>query len=144
MSKLVIAIIVVAVLGAGYFWYASQNKEAANETVNQENLNTNTLEENLPQEETPQTREFNITGSNFEFSIKEMTVNQGDTVRINFYNNGGFHDWVLDEFNARTEKIGDGESQTIEFVADKTGTFEYYCSVGEHRQMGMKGNLIVK
>jgi uncharacterized cupredoxin-like copper-binding protein len=32
----------------------------------------------------------------------------------------------------------------VQFVADKTGTFEFYCSVGNHRQMGMVGTLVVQ
>jgi len=54
------------------------------------------------------------------------------------------HDFVVDEFGAKTDTLQTGQSDTITFVADKTGTFEYYCSVGNHRAMGMKGNLIVK
>ncbi|MEY4731380.1 MAG: hypothetical protein RL681_326, partial [Candidatus Parcubacteria bacterium] len=46
-------------------------------------------------------------------------------------------------FNAATKVLTDGQSETIEFVANKAGTFEYYCSVGSHRQMGMKGTLTV-
>ena len=72
-----------------------------------------------------------------------MTVKKGDTVRVTFTNNEGFHDWVLDEFSARTPQIGAGKNATVEFVASKTGTFEYYCSVGSHRKMGMKGTLTV-
>ena len=33
---------------------------------------------------------------------------------------------------------------TAEFTADKVGSFEYYCSVGSHRSMGMKGVLKVE
>ena len=50
----------------------------------------------------------------------------------------------LIEFNAATEKVAAGVSSSVEFVADKKGTFEYYCSVGQHRANGMKGKLIVK
>ena len=89
-------------------------------------------------------KEFNVDGSNFKFSVAEMKVNKGDTVKVIFNNVEGMHDWVVDEFNARTKQIQAGESETITFVADQTGTFEYYCSVGKHRQMGMVGNLIVE
>ena len=89
-------------------------------------------------------KEFNVDGSNFKFSVAEMKVNKGDTVKVTFNNVEGMHDWVVDEFNARTKQIQAGESETITFVADQTGTFEYYCSVGKHRQMGMVGNLIVE
>src|SRR3989344_2388548 len=91
-----------------------------------------------------QTREFTISGKPFEFSQKEITVNRGDTVKINFRSENGMHDFVVDEFGAKTDTLQTGQSDTITFVADKTGTFEYYCSVGNHRAMGMKGNLIVK
>ncbi len=86
---------------------------------------------------------FTVEGKNFSFSPSTMTVKKGDRVRIVFNNSGGRHDWVLDEFNARTKVIESGQSETIEFVADKAGTFEYYCSVGNHRAMGMKGTLTV-
>ena len=89
-------------------------------------------------------KEFTVTAKNFSFSLNEIKVNKGDTVKINFTNADGFHDWVIDEFNARTKQIGAGMSESIQFTADKTGTFEYYCSVGQHRQFGMKGNLIVQ
>ncbi len=92
----------------------------------------------------PATKTFNVKGLNFSFDTKEIKVNKGDTVVIKFTNTEGFHDWVIDEFNARTKQIGEGKSETITFVADKAGTFEYYCSVGKHRAMGMKGNLIVQ
>ena len=56
------------------------------------------------------------------------------------------HDWVIDEFSARAKQIQAGETDTVEFVANKKGTFEYYCSVGNgfHRQQGMVGKLIVE
>lgn len=87
---------------------------------------------------------FNITGSNFSFSTTELKVKKGEKVKIIFQSKGGLHDWTVDEFNAKTRQIKDGESAEVEFVADKAGTFEYYCSVGQHRTMGMKGKLIVE
>ncbi len=91
-----------------------------------------------------ETRTFTVTADNFSYDLKEIKVSQGETVVIKFKNSEGFHDWVVDEFKARTKQIGEGQSETITFLADKKGTFEYYCSVGKHRQMGMKGNLIVQ
>lgn len=89
-------------------------------------------------------KEFTVEGDNFTFSLAEIKVNEGDTVRIKLVNKEGFHDLVLDEFNVATQKLQVNQEETIEFVANKKGTFEYYCSVGTHRQMGMKGNLIVE
>ena len=87
---------------------------------------------------------FNVTGVAFSFTPTEIRVKKGDTVRIVFKNNQGNHDWTIDEFNARTPVIGAGSTATVQFVANKTGSFEYYCSVGNHRQLGMKGTLIVE
>lgn len=90
------------------------------------------------------TKTFTITANNFSYDVKEINVNKGDTVTILFKNAEGMHDWKLDEFNAATQKLQAGEEETVTFVADKAGTFEYYCSVGKHRQMGMVGKLIVE
>lgn len=87
---------------------------------------------------------FTIIGKNFTFSETELRVKVGDRVKIIFKNDEGFHDWVIDEFNAKTPQLQAGNQAEVEFVVSKTGTFEYYCSVGNHRAMGMKGSLIVE
>lgn len=87
---------------------------------------------------------FNIQGSNYVFSVSTIRVQRGDTVRINFSSTQGMHDWKVDEFNAATNQVNQGQSDTVEFIADESGTFEYYCSVGDHRQRGMVGSLIVE
>ncbi len=89
-------------------------------------------------------KEFTVIGDNFAFAPKAMTVNKGDTVKIIFKNTQGFHDFVLDEFGVKSKQGQGPFEETLTFVADKTGSFEYYCSVGTHRQMGMKGTLTVK
>lgn len=90
------------------------------------------------------TKVFEVTGENFKFNLSEIRVQEGDTVVIMFKSTDGFHDFVIDAFNARTEKVRtDGTSQ-VTFVASKKGTFEYYCSVGSHRVNGMVGKLIVE
>jgi plastocyanin len=46
-------------------------------------------------------------------------------------------------YGAATKQTQAPTEEVIEFTADKVGSFEYYCSVGSHRQMGMKGVLKV-
>ncbi|MFZ2152478.1 MAG: cupredoxin domain-containing protein [Microgenomates group bacterium] len=87
---------------------------------------------------------FDIKGLNYSYDQKEIKVKLGDVVQINFTNTEGFHDFKIDEFNLATQQIKAGETESISFVADKAGTFEYYCSVGQHRANGMFGNLIVE
>ena len=95
------------------------------------------------------TSSYSLTAENFKYDIDgqenpDLSVCLGDKVKIDLTIKDGFHDWVVDEFNAKTEQKKTGETTSVEFTADKEGTFEYYCSVGSHRAKGMKGNLIVE
>lgn len=158
MMPVVVGIIVLLLVGGGAFLFLSNNKnnvmrlgdtnspavnESENNTVN-ETTNTTDENENMTEEDEASVKTFEVTGSNFKFDPTEITVKKGDTVRIVFTNSDGMHDFVIDEFDARTQVLKDSESETIEFVANEAGTFEYYCSVGDHRAMGMVGNLIVE
>ena len=100
----------------------------------------------------PQTSEiktFKLTTGNLKFTMDgvqspDLKVKLGDKVRIEVTNEQGIHDFMMDEFNVATTQLTTGKSDSVEFTADKKGTFEYYCSVGTHRQMGMKGKFIVE
>lgn len=85
-----------------------------------------------------------LVGTNFAYDVKTIRVKQGDRITINLKSTEGFHDFVVDEFKAATERINEGDSTSVTFVADKKGTFQYYCSVGSHRAKGMVGYLIVE
>ncbi|PLX28584.1 hypothetical protein C0581_01620 [Candidatus Parcubacteria bacterium] len=84
-----------------------------------------------------------VSGKNFSFLPNVITVEKGQTVQINFTSEQGYHDWVVDEFDAATEQINAPGKNSVTFVADKAGEFEFYCSVGQHRQLGMVGKLVV-
>lgn len=87
---------------------------------------------------------IDLTGKNFEFSQDTIEVYLWDTVTINFESTSGFHDWGVDEFDAWTKQVSPWETTSVTFVADKVGSFEFYCSVWNHRDQGMLGWLIVK
>ncbi len=93
---------------------------------------------------TPGEVSYTVLGSNFAYDITEMRVQEGDVVTVTFRSVDGFHDWVVDEFDAATQKVSTGNETTVTFTADKKGTYEYYCSVGSHRANGMVGTLIVE
>jgi plastocyanin len=93
---------------------------------------------------TPTTLTFNVGGGNFYYVPNVIKVKQGDTVKIIFTNNGGFHNFTLDEFGIKFNPINTGETKTVQFVADKKGRFEYYCSVANHRQKGQRGQFVVE
>lgn len=132
MNKLMIASIVLLVIGV---------------IVIAISLSTNNITGNVINE--GEVKTFVITGENFKFVMDgkdnpDIVIKRGDKVRIEFKSTQGFHDWVVDEFSVATKQVRDTDDSTfVEFTAEKAGTFEYYCSVGKHREMGMKGNLIV-
>ena len=95
-----------------------------------------------PSQQTVKT--YIVAARNFSYSIDEIRVKKDDIVKIDFRSVDGFHDWVVDEFDARTARVDTGGTASIQFKADKVGIFEFYCSVGNHRQMGMVGRLIVE
>lgn len=143
-----IVLLLVVLVGAIVYMTQSSPKSALQTT----NTPTATPSEPVKSDTTTGTSEgkmeasvktFEVEASNFKFSVATMAVNEGDTVKITFKNSQGFHDFVLDEFNVKTKTISSGQSEEVQFVANKKGTFEYYCSVGNHRAMGMVGKLTV-
>jgi len=147
MNKLISAIAVIVLVGLGA-WYYSGNRPAQNQ--NQAGTSApQTAQNDVAQNEMPPvlvgaTKEFTVTGGKFYLSPKTIMVNEGDRVKITFKNVDGFHDLLIEGFNAGTKQMQSPAEESFEFTADKTGSFEYYCSVGNHRAMGMKGTLVVK
>jgi plastocyanin len=140
--KTFITILIIIIVAAG-IWYLTRPATDSVE-LGEPPISVVSPNPSAAPEEPSRTKSFTVTGSNFKFDPAELRVQEGDSVEITFVNAGGMHDFVLDAFNARTEVIQAGEQQTIRFTADKKGSFEYYCSVGSHRQMGMVGTLIVE
>lgn len=90
------------------------------------------------------TQEFTVDGTSFSFTPNKIEVFKGDKIKINFNNKAGTHDMKIEGYNVGTKVLQAGESESFEFIADKSGAFEFYCSVGNHRAQGMKGSLVVK
>lgn len=96
-------------------------------------------------------REFSMTsfteiidGKYFpQYSIKEINVKKGDLVRIKINVTSGKHDFKIDEFDVYVDTIELNKEYFVEFIADKTGNFTYYCTKPGHRQNGHWGTLIV-
>ena len=157
----------LTILGAGVLLTGCMQQPAAPATNNQTETPTSavvpseaegTMEPSQPSEmedntgstpsgvmgKTSAVKEFTVEGSNFKFVPATLKVKVGNTVRVTFKNTGGTHDFKIDEFKVATKQIAGGKSEVVEFVADKAGTYEYYCSVGQHRKMGMVGKLVVE
>lgn len=87
---------------------------------------------------------FNVSGANFRFDPKTITVKKGDKVRVVFKSLDMMHDFDITELGVDSPVTVAGETSEFEFTATQAGEFEYFCSVGQHRANGMAGTLIVE
>ncbi|MDO8590237.1 MAG: cupredoxin domain-containing protein [bacterium] len=136
-NKIISVVIVVVLIVGGFLLFKSKSiapTAVVEEKVLEEEVQTNLIG----------VKEFNIEAVPFSFTPTTLVVNKGDTVKITVKNVNGTHDLKIDEFGVATRTLKVGEEQTITFVADKTGSFQYYCSIGNHRAMGMVGTLTVR
>jgi plastocyanin len=148
--------VVVLVVISGVLISKNSKVDESKETENTNQTQNNVREDNSAvsvdnlnvsdnnQTSSPEVAPFIVNGGNFYFKPNIIKVKEGDTVTILFKNEGGMHNLIIDEYKVGTQVITDGAEETITFKADKKGSFEYYCSVGKHREMGMKGTLIVE
>jgi cytochrome c oxidase subunit II len=95
---------------------------------------------NTKQAATGKVVEIKVTAKNFEFDKKEIHVKKGDKVKIILENKEGGHGLSLPKYDVNIQGSG-----SAEFTADKTGTYEYFCSVMCGSGHGdMTGKLIVE
>ncbi len=143
MNKIIIILIIVIIIIGGIWYINKTDSPLDTPATGKESVDnsTNNTKENIV---VKGVKTFDINGKNFSFSQTEVRVKKGDRVRINFKSTDGFHDWVINKFRARTSRVQTGGTTSVEFIAKDKGTFEYYCSVGSHRQLGMVGKLIVE
>lgn len=90
-------------------------------------------------------REITVEGDEYAFSPGSITVEAGEKIRLTFKNMGNLaHNFTIDELGVAAKTISGGKSETLEFTAEKSGTFTFYCSIAGHRQLGMEGELEVQ
>ncbi|MDO8628368.1 MAG: cupredoxin domain-containing protein, partial [Nanoarchaeota archaeon] len=93
---------------------------------------------------TSDVKEFTIIANDFDFSPASITVKQGDKVRFIVTSAENNHGFAIREYDINVA-VNEGESKTVELVADKKGTFNFFCSVfcgSGHKEM--KGVFIVE
>ena len=88
---------------------------------------------------------LDVTESEFALTPTKLAVDAEGTVTIRVVNKGETqHALELEGAGVEeeTETIGPGES--AELTVDlKPGTYEIYCPIGNHRELGMDGTVVV-
>lgn len=146
MKNKTLVIVVLIIFAAGALLYMNNSKTLSSEPVTESSA--------MPAPSTPDTtemiaeeqvKEITVEGSEFTFSPATLTLKKGEKARLTLKNTGKMpHDFVVDELSVQTKTITSGEQDVVEFTPDKIGTFEYYCSIGQHRANGMTGMLTVE
>lgn len=121
---------------------ATMEQEPGGEVMEGEAMEGEAMEGETSQVEADYTLEL----SNFMFNPDVIEAAPGETVTVEIRNVEGMHDFVLEEFNVSSEVTTAGDTTMVEIAvpADaEPGEYEFYCSIGNHRQMGMVGMLRV-
>lgn len=88
--------------------------------------------------------EIKVTAKKYQFEPNVITVKKGQQVKLIVTALDHDHGFKLEAFNI-DQRLKKGDPATIEFTADKAGTFPFQCSVVcgfGHRKM--KGKLVVE
>jgi len=135
-NKIIIPLVGVLVVAVIIFVLQLQVTEVDEELNGEDHTETEVVNLSIEAEG----RQFYLDGR----SNPDIVVSEGDEVVIEVVSIARTHDFVIDEFSVATQMLSDGDSEIIEFIADQKGEFEYYCSVGNHREEGMYGSFIVE
>ncbi|OGH92220.1 MAG: hypothetical protein A2534_01785 [Candidatus Magasanikbacteria bacterium RIFOXYD2_FULL_39_9] len=89
-------------------------------------------------------KEFIVTAKQWSFTPAVIKVKKGDTVVLKLKSTDVTHGMFIPDFNIN-ETMEPGVMKTIEFEADKSGTFTYSCNIpcgAGHK--AMSGKLIIE
>jgi heme/copper-type cytochrome/quinol oxidase subunit 2 len=96
------------------------------------------------QEQAPNRREFTIRASEYRFSPDRLEVTQDDLVKLTVQSGDVAYSFTIDEYRL-ARRIPAGGSTTIEFRADRVGSFPYYSNMtNDGRHASMRGVLVVR
>ena len=116
---------------------APENENIEDTMVNSANTDDETI---IGPEGQSEAREIDIVSDNFIYDPKFIEVEKGETIVINFQNIG-IHTFTIDELGINESLRGN--SVTVEFTPGESGTFEFYCAIPGHKELGMIGELII-
>ena len=98
------------------------------------------------QQSTPASDSVKLSETEFKITPADVTVDKAGKVTFEVANDGKFdHSLEVEGPNGEveTDTIPPGRSATLEVDLGKAGTYEMYCPIGNHRDMGMEGEISV-
>ncbi len=96
------------------------------------------------QEQAANRREITLTARNYRFSPARIEVAQDDLVKLTVQSEDNAYSLTIDEYRV-SRRVPAGGSTTLEFRADRAGTFAFYSNLtNDSRHAQMRGELIVR
>ena len=96
------------------------------------------------QEQAPNRREIMLTARNYRFSPARIEVAQDDLVKLTVQSEDNAYSLTIDEYRV-SRRVPAGGSTTLEFRADRAGTFAFYSNLtNDSRHAQMRGELVVR
>ena len=96
------------------------------------------------QDQAPNKREITVTGRNYKFSPARIEVAQDDLVKLTVHSEDNAYSLTIDEYRV-SRRVPAGGSTTLEFRADRPGTFAFYSNMtNDARHAQMRGELVVR
>ncbi len=152
-----ILIIVALVLAAGFLFAACQGGAAGPVTrdfsivvgegkivtehgheAEEVEIDSDHDDEEVGSDHENEAEEIEIVGSFHRWEPAVLVAFKGDTIRLTVTNlRGSTHSFILKEFLVDTESLEPrGGTKTVEFTADKAGTFQFACGLPFSREGG--------
>lgn len=96
------------------------------------------------QDQAPNRREFNVAARDFRFSPDRLEVMQDDLVKLTITSADVAYGFAVDDYRL-SKRVPAGGSTTLEFRADRVGTFPFYSNMtSDERHAKMRGELVVR
>jgi heme/copper-type cytochrome/quinol oxidase subunit 2 len=88
--------------------------------------------------------QISVTARRYAFEPARIEARQGDVIRLTIRTEDIPHSFVIDALRIEKRAVP-GRPVTFELLADKAGTFPFYCNLtAEEGCRGMKGELIIR
>jgi heme/copper-type cytochrome/quinol oxidase subunit 2 len=95
------------------------------------------------QDQAPNRREFTVTAKDYRFAPSRLEVTQDDLVKLTVQSADVAYSLTIDAYRV-SRRIAAGGSTTLEFRADRSGSFVFYSNLTiDNRHAQMRGELVV-
>ena len=137
MNKNIAKLLLIILIASTFSGCSLNIKQTNNSSNNKQQLTSLDSSHGLSEET------INLIAYNFFFSQSEIVFKKGQNVNIDLYSADGQHDIYIEGYNIQSTVVDTNNKTNLKFTADKAGEFAFYSSVGNQKELGLSGKIIV-